>query len=161
MSALIAMLLVSTISAMTLAGPRVIEAMAADLPPLRLLAERSASGAPARAVLLQSALALAFVLTDAFEAVLIYAGFALTLFSLLAVVGVLVLRQREPDLPRAYRTWGYPWTPLFFAGFSLWTLIVVARDRPIEAVGGAVTLGIAALLTWLVTEPREDEAAGN
>lgn len=160
MSALIAMLLVSTISAMTLAGPRVIEAMAADLPPLRLLAERSASGAPARAVLLQSALALAFVLTDAFEAVLIYAGFALTLFSLLAVVGVLVLRQREPDLPRAYRTWGYPWTPLFFAGFSLWTLIVVARDRPIEAVGGAVTLGIAALLTWLVTDPREDEAAG-
>lgn len=160
MSALIAMLLVSTISAMTLAGPRVIEAMAVDLPPLRPLAERSASGAPARAVLLQSALALAFVLTDAFEAVLIYAGFALTLFSLLAVVGVLVLRQREPDLPRAYRTWGYPWTPLFFAGFSLWTLIVVARDRPIEAVGGAVTLGIAALLTWLVTEPREDEAAG-
>lgn len=161
MSALIAMLLVSTISAMTLAGPRVIEAMAVDLPPLRLLAERSASGAPARAVILQSALALAFVLTDAFEAVLIYAGFALTLFSLLAVVGVLVLRQREPDLPRAYRTWGYPWTPLFFAGFSLWTLIVVARDRPIEAVGGAVTLGIAALLTWLVTEPREDEAPGN
>ncbi|MDX2208292.1 MAG: amino acid permease [Gemmatimonadales bacterium] len=160
MSALIAMLLVSTISAMTLAGPRVIEAMAVDLPPLRPLAERSASGAPARAVLLQSALALAFVLTDAFEAVLIYAGFALTLFSLLAVVGVLVLRQREPDLPRAYRTWGYPWTPLFFAGFSLWTLIVVARDRPIEAVGGAVTLGIAALLTWLVTDPREDEAAG-
>jgi APA family basic amino acid/polyamine antiporter len=100
---------------------------------------------------------VAFVLTDAFEAVLIYAGFALTLFSLLAVVGVLVLRVREPDLPRAYSTWGYPWTPLFFAGFSLWTLIVVARDRPIEAVGGAVTLGIAALLTWLVTEPREDE----
>lgn len=161
MSALIALLLVSTISAMTLAGPRVIEAMAVDLPPLRLLAERSASGAPARAVLLQSALALAFVLTDAFEAVLIYAGFALTLFSLLAVVGVLVLRHREPDLPRAYRTWGYPWTPLFFAGFSLWTLIVVARDRPIEAVGGAVTLGVAALLTWLVTEPREDAASSD
>jgi APA family basic amino acid/polyamine antiporter len=157
MSALIALLLISTISAMTLAGPRVIEAMAVDLPPLRPLAERSASGAPARAVLLQGALAVAFVLTDAFEAVLIYAGFALTLFSLLAVVGVLVLRVREPELPRAYRTWGYPWTPLFFAGFSLWTLIVVARDRPIEAVGGAVTLGIAALLTWLVTEPREDE----
>lgn len=157
MSALIALLLISTISAMTLAGPRVIEAMAADLPPLRPLAERSSTGAPARAVLLQGALAVAFVLTDAFEAVLIYAGFALTLFSLLAVVGVLVLRVREPDLPRAYRTWGYPWTPLFFAGFSLWTLIVVARDRPIEAVGGAVTLGIAALLTWLVTEPREDE----
>ncbi len=152
MSGLIALLLVSTISAMTLAGPRVIEVMAEDLPPLRPLAERTATGAPSRAVLLQGALALAFVLTESFEGVLTYAGFTLTLFALLAVVGVIVLRRREPDLPRPWRTWGYPWTPLFFTAFSLWTVIVVIRDRPMEAVGGAVTLGVGALLTWLVGE---------
>ena len=100
MSGLIALLLVSTISAMTLAGPRVIEAMAEDLPPLRPLAERSGTGAPSRAVLLQSALALAFVLTDSFEGVLTYAGFTLTLFAMLAVVGVMVLRRTDPDLPK-------------------------------------------------------------
>jgi APA family basic amino acid/polyamine antiporter len=152
MSGCIALLLVSTISAMTLAGPRVIESMAADLPPLRPLAHRSATGSPRRAVLLQSALALAFMLTDSFEGVLTYAGFTLTLSTLLAVAGVFVLRRREPDLPRPYRVWGYPWTPLFFAGFSAWTLVIVVRDRPMEAVGGAVTLGVAALLTWLVAE---------
>lgn len=152
MSGLIALLLVSTVSAMTLAGPRVIEVMAEDIPPLRPLAERTATGAPSRAVLLQGALALAFVLTDSFEGVLTYAGFTLTLFALLAVLGVIVLRRREPDLPRPWRTWGYPWTPLFFAGFSLWTVIVVIRDRPMEAVGGAVTLGIGALMTWMVGE---------
>jgi APA family basic amino acid/polyamine antiporter len=152
MSGLIAMLLVSTVSAMTLAGPRVIEVMAEDIPPLRPLAERTATGAPSRAVLLQGALALAFVLTDSFEGVLTYAGFTLTLFALLAVLGVIVLRRREPHLPRSWRTWGYPWTPLFFAAFSLWTVIVVIRDRPMEAVGGAVTLGIGALLTWIVGE---------
>jgi APA family basic amino acid/polyamine antiporter len=152
MSGLIAMLLVSTVSAMTLAGPRVIEVMAEDIPPLRPLAERTATGAPSRAVLLQGALALAFVLTDSFEGVLTYAGFTLTLFALLAVLGVIVLRRREPNLPRPWRTWGYPWTPLFFAAFSLWTVIVVIRDRPMEAVGGAVTLGIGALLTWIVGE---------
>jgi APA family basic amino acid/polyamine antiporter len=146
------MLLVSTVSAMTLAGPRVIEVMAEDIPPLRPLAERTATGAPSRAVLLQGALALAFVLTDSFEGVLTYAGFTLTLFALLAVLGVIVLRRREPHLPRPWRTWGYPWTPLFFAAFSLWTVIVVIRDRPMEAVGGAVTLGIGALLTWIVGE---------
>src|SRR5690606_33695703 len=112
MSGLIALLLVSTISAMTLAGPRGSEAMAEDLPPLRPLAERSGTGAPSRAVLLQSALALAFVLTDSFEGVLTYAGFTLTLFAMLAVVGVMVLRRTDPDLPRPYKTWGYPWTPL-------------------------------------------------
>jgi APA family basic amino acid/polyamine antiporter len=152
MSGLIALLLVSTISAMTLAGPRVIEVMAEDIPPLRPLAERTSIGAPSRAVLLQGALALAFVLTDSFEGILTYSGFTLTLFALLAVVGVVVLRWREPDLPRPWRTWGYPWTPLFFAAFSLWTVIVVIRDRPMQAVGGAVTLGIGALLTWVVGE---------
>lgn len=156
LSGIIALLLVSTISAMTLAGPRVIEAMAEDLPPLRPLAERTATGSPSRAVLMQGALALAFVLTDSFDGVLTYAGFTLTLFTLLAVVGVFVLRRREPALSRPYRVWGFPWTPLFFAGFSLWTLLVVIRDRPIEAVGGAVTLGIAALLTWFVGEAREE-----
>lgn len=156
MSAVIAALLVSTISAMTLAGPRVIESMAEDLPLLRPLAQRTAMGSPARAVLLQGGLALAFVLTDSFEGVLTYAGFTLSLFTLLTVIGLMRLRRREPDLPRPYRVWAYPWTPLFFAGFSLWTLIVVARDRPREAFGGAVTLGLAAMLTWLVTELKPE-----
>jgi basic amino acid/polyamine antiporter, APA family len=156
MSGCIALLLVSTISAMTLAGPRVIESMAADLPPLRPLAQRSASGSPRRAVLLQGGLALAFVLTDSFEGVLTYAGFTLTLSTLLAVMGVILLRRHEPGLTRPYHVWGYPWTPLFFGGFSLWTLLIVIRDRPMEAVGGAVTLGVAALLTWLVAERATD-----
>jgi APA family basic amino acid/polyamine antiporter len=156
MSGLIAILLVSTISAMTLAGPRVIESMAEDLPPLRPLAQRTSTGSPSRAVLLQGALALAFVLTDSFVGVLTYAGFTLTLSTVLAVLGVIVLRRREPDLPRPYHVWGYPWTPFFFAGFGVWTLLIVIRDRPLEAVGGAVTLGVAALLTWLVTETRDD-----
>ena len=84
MSGVIALLLVSTISAMTLAGPRVIESMAEDIPALRPLAQRNVAGAPSRAVLLQGAIALAFVLTDSFEGVLTYAGFTLTLFTLLA-----------------------------------------------------------------------------
>ncbi len=164
MSAIISLLLVSTVSAMTLAGPRVIEAMAEDLPPLRPLAERTGTGAPARAVLLQGVLALAFVLTNSFDGVLTYAGFTLTLFALLAVGGVMVLRRREPQLPRPYHTWGYPWTPLFFVAFSLWTVVVVVRDRPLQAVGGAVTLGLAALLTWVVGDGdgrRGSDAGGS
>jgi len=157
MSGVIALLLISTISAMTLAGPRVIEAMAEEHPPLRPLAERTATGSPRRAVLLQGALALLFVFTDSFEGILTYAGFTLNLFLVLAVVGVLVLRRREPALPRPYRVWGYPWTPLFFAAFSIWSLLVVVRDRPMEAVGGVVTLGVAALLTWLVAAVPTDE----
>jgi basic amino acid/polyamine antiporter, APA family len=157
MSGVIALLLISTISAMTLAGPRVIEAMAEEHPPLRPLAERTPTGSPRRAVLLQGALALLFVLTDSFEGILTYAGFTLNLFLVLAVVGVLVLRRREPALPRPYRVWGYPWTPLFFAAFSIWSLLVVVRDRPMEAVGGVVTLGVAALLTWLVAAVPTDE----
>jgi len=157
MSGVIALLLISTISAMTLAGPRVIEAMAEEHPPLRPLAERTPTGSPRRAVLLQGALALLFVFTDSFEGILTYAGFTLNLFLVLAVLGVVVLRRREPSLSRPYRVWGYPWTPLFFAAFSIWSLLVVVRDRPMEAVGGVVTLGVAALLTWLVAAVPTDE----
>ena len=80
---------------MTLAGPRVIEAMAEDNPPLRPLAQRTATGSPSRAVLLQGGLALLFVLTDSFEGILTYASCTLNLFMVLAVVGVILLRRRE------------------------------------------------------------------
>ena len=48
------------------------------------------------------------LLTQSFEAVLEFIQFSLTFCSFLAVLGVIVLRMTQPDLPRPYRTWGYP-----------------------------------------------------
>jgi APA family basic amino acid/polyamine antiporter len=141
-SAMLSVLLLSTISAMTLAGPRVLAVLGEDLKAAGALAKRTRGGAPLRAILLQQGLALIFVLTGSFEGVLSFAGFTLTLFALLTVLGVIILRRRQPALPRPYRTWGYPLTPTFFVLVNTIVLAFVLRERPVEAT---VSLALVAL----------------
>ncbi len=134
---------------MVLAGPRIIQAIGEDIPWLKALSERSHRDAPWRAIVLQQMLALGFVATDSFEGVLSIAGFTLTLFSLLTVMGVIVLRHTAPELSRPYRVWGYPLTPVFFIGLNLITLAFVLKERPLAALAG---LGIVLLaLIWVIS----------
>lgn len=140
MSVMLCVLLISTISAMILAGPRVVQVIGEDISTLRPLASKTRAGAPQRAILLQQALALAFVATDSFEGVLAYAGFTLNIFALLTVMGVIVLRHTAPDLPRPYRTWGYPFSPLLFIVMTLLTLSFVLQERPAAAMTGIITV---------------------
>jgi APA family basic amino acid/polyamine antiporter len=56
--------------------------------------------------------------------------------SLLAVIGVLVLRFTQPDLPRPYRVWGYPITPLVFTAVTLFMMVHQLREKPVESLGG-------------------------
>ena len=147
--AVIAALLVSTISAMLFAGPRIVQTMGEDLPALGWLATRTAAGIPRRALLLQVAITLVFILKPDFQAVLVYAGFVLNLFTFLTVLGVFVLRWREPGLPRPYRAWGYPLTPLIFLALSAWTLVFIVRDKPTESLYGLATVACGLLVYWL------------
>jgi APA family basic amino acid/polyamine antiporter len=92
-------------SAMVWAGPRVYYAMAKDgLIPSYFCRTSEAQGAPIHAILLQSLWASVLILSGSFEQLVIYSGTVLTIFSALAVGAVLVLRRKEPDLPRPYRT---------------------------------------------------------
>ena len=146
MGAVIAALLVSTISSMVFAGPRIVQTMGEDLPALRWLAPRSKAGIPVRAMLLQTSLTLLFILKQDFSAVMVYAGFVLNLFTFLTVLGVFVLRWRQPNLLRPYRAWGYPVTPLLFLALSGWTLKFIFDDKPVESRYGLATLGVGLLV---------------
>ena len=150
MGGVIAALLVSTISSMIFAGPRIVQAMGEDLPALRWLAPRSRAGIPVRALLLQTVITLAFVLKPSFKEVLVYAGFILNLFTFLTVLGLFILRWRKPNLPRPYRAWGYPVTPLLFLALSGWTLAFILRDKPHESFYGLVTVGVGLLLYFVM-----------
>ncbi len=148
-------LLTSTISAMTFAGPRIVQTIGEDLPALRWLAHRQpGSGVPLRALLVQVGLTLAFILTGSFEQVLIYAGFVLSLFTFLTVAGVFVLRLQRPDMPRPYRAWGYPVTPLLFLLLNGWTMWFLISQRPLESLAGAGTLLIGLPLYYLLSRPQ-------
>jgi APA family basic amino acid/polyamine antiporter len=153
MSAVIALLLVATISALVLAGSRVTAAVGATLGPGAMLGRRSRDGVPRNAILFQFALIVLLLVTGSFEAVLTYAGVTLNLSSLLTVVGLVRLRRTAPDLPRPYRVPGYPLTPAIFAALSLWMLVFTARERPVAVLLAVATLATGMALHRVLTRP--------
>ena len=159
MGGVIAALLVSTISSMVFAGPRIVQTMGEDIPALHFLAPKSRAGIPVRALLLQTLITLAFILKPSFKEVLVYAGFVLNLFTFLTVLGLFVLRFRQPNLPRPYRAWGYPVTPLIFLALSGWTLAFILRDKPVESRYGLYTLGFGLLIYFLMMRPARPAPA--
>ena len=133
--------LVPTISAMMWIGPSVTATMGEDVRLLRAFARRTRSGVPAIAVLFQCGVASLLLLTQSYEAVLEFIQFALLLCSFLAVLGLIRLRITRPDLPRSYRAWGYPLTPIVFLGVTAFMLAYLVAARPVQSLGGlAVTL---------------------
>jgi len=162
MSIFIALILVSSVSAMVYLGPRVTQAMGEDTRALRWLATTNDRGVPVNSVLFQLGLALLFIYTSTFEQVLIYAGFTLTVSMMLTVAGVFVLRWQRPEIDRPYTTWGYPVTPLLFLGLNGWVLAYVFVDRPYESLVGLAVIGAGALLylgsRWFVLDDEPAEA---
>jgi basic amino acid/polyamine antiporter, APA family len=132
-SFVLSLLLISTVSAMTIAGPRVLQVIGEDYALFRRLSRQNEDGIPALAIYVQSAIALVFVVTSSFESILLFSGFILGLNTLFAVAGLFVLRWRQPDLLRPYRTWLYPFPPLIFMGLMIWTLVYTVKAQPKEA----------------------------
>ncbi len=150
MAGLICLGLVSTISAMMWIGPRVMVAMGEDLRGLRWFAKRTRHGTPVRAILTQFTLVHVFLLTSSFDQVVSGATFILQTCSFLTVLGVFVLRFRQPSLARPYRAWGYPVTPLVFLAVSSWMLWYLLCFKRVESLIGLGT-GVAGLIIYLIS----------
>lgn len=139
-------LLMSTVSAMLLAAPRVLQVIGQDHAFFRVLARTNRAGVPATAIYLQGAIAIVFVLSGSFESILLFSGFVLALNTLVTVAGLMVLRHTQPELARPYRTWAYPLTPLVFMALTLWTLVFVFVDSPLRSLGGLALVGVGLLV---------------
>lgn len=139
-SFVVACLLISSVSAMTLAGPRAIQAIGEDYKIFAPLGVTTKTGLPMRAIILQSAIAIILILTASFKSILIFAGAMLALNSLLAVLGVIILRIRQPDLPRPYKVWLYPVTPLIFITFAAITIFFTVKNESFTAILGGILI---------------------
>lgn len=152
---LIALGLVATTGAYTLTGPRVAEAMGRDFPRLAWLSVRAPDRGPVRALVAQAVLALILILTASYDTLLTAVGFVLSTWAGLTVLGVIVLRIKEPSLPRPYRVLGYPITPLVFAALTAWMIIRPVVDRPIILAWGALALALGlGAYAWARTPGR-------
>jgi APA family basic amino acid/polyamine antiporter len=130
----LSLLLISTVSAMTIAGPRVLQVIGEDFKVLNILSIKREDGIPSTAIYIQSLIAIIFILSSSFESILVFAGFTLALNSFVTVIAVFVLRSKQPNLPRPYKTFGYPFTPLIYLALTGWTLYFVIINRPIEVL---------------------------
>jgi APA family basic amino acid/polyamine antiporter len=158
LSLTIALLMVSTISAMVFVGARITQVMGEDYPVLRRLAHLSRFRTPVNAIVFQTLITLLFIYTSTFEQVMVYASFTLMLLTSLTVAGVYVLRWRQPDLPRPYKTWGYPITPAIFLLANLWIMMFVVRERPVESLIGLGIMGTGALMYLLDLRLRREKS---
>ena len=137
---LIALALVSAVSAMIMAGPRVYAAMATDraLPPQ--LAWYSRKGVPTVAVLVQGALGVLFVLISDLGQLLRFSSFTLAVFAALTCGALFIMRRRGVNSP--YRTPLYPLPPLVVIAISIWIAYAQFRANPKEL---AVAVGVLAI----------------
>lgn len=149
-----AMVLLSAFGALngsTMTGPRIFYAMAEDglfFRPVAAVHPRFRT--PWVAIALAAALGIAYVAVRTFEQLADAFVLGIWPFYALAVGAVLRLRRRRPDLPRPYRTWGYPVVPLLFllASVAMLGNALVQQPRS-TAVGFAIILaGVPVYSLW-------------
>jgi APA family basic amino acid/polyamine antiporter len=152
----LAFLLISTVSAMVIAGPRVMQVLGEDFPIFGLLSKTNADGIPANSIWFQTILTLAFIMTSSFERILVFSGALLAFNSFAAVLGLFVLRWRQPDLPRPYRVFAYPFPPLIYLALTGFTLVYVVISRPVEGWLALAIIGSGLLFYFIANRVRSN-----
>ncbi|HET9621166.1 MAG TPA: APC family permease [Kofleriaceae bacterium] len=143
-TSVIALALVSAVSAMVMAGPRVYAAMAEDHALPHQLARYNKRGVPTVAVITQGVLGILFVLVGDLGQLIRFVAFTLALFAALTVSSVFVMRHRR--VPSPYRTFGYPVTPILFLLLSGCFAYVQLKENPKESLFVVAVLGLGGLL---------------
>jgi len=155
MGILISFGLISTISSMTWAGPRVTSAMGRDHREFRFFNRLNRNGVPALAILLQTAVVILLVSTATFQQLIHYVMALLTISSMMVVIGLIWLRIKAPNVDRPYRAWGFPITPIIFFTVSVYVLVFQIQEKTKEFFCGLATLALGALLYWVVKKRQK------
>jgi APA family basic amino acid/polyamine antiporter len=139
------------VNGLVLSGARVVYAMARDglfLPSGAAI--HPVYRTPARALVIQGLVAAMLTLTGTYSDLLTLTAFSSLLFNTLTVVGLFVLRKREPALARPYRAWGYPVLPLLYVVVSGFFLVFILKGDPRNSGMGLLltALGLPAYVYW-------------
>lgn len=148
-SIMIAVLMVSSVSSMVFAGPRISKVMGEDLQSLSFLSKTNKNDVPVMATIVQSAITILLICTSTFDVVLRYIGFTLSLFTFLTVVSLFVMRIKRKDLQGPYKTFGYPVTPVIFLVLSGWTLLFLMIQHTEESLFGFATIFAGSIIYFI------------
>jgi APA family basic amino acid/polyamine antiporter len=146
--------LISTFGALNGAifvGPRVYYAMAKDKIFFKKVAEvHPRFHTPGFAIIIQAVWSCVLTLTGTYEQLFTYVVFVSLIFWITATASIFALRKKRPDLPRPYKTWGYPVVPIVFILTTFGILINTLIAKPIESFAGLgiTVLGIPVYYYW-------------
>jgi APA family basic amino acid/polyamine antiporter len=152
LSIAIGLMMLSTLSAYLLLGPRVLYAMASAGQFPSIAARLSShAGTPAMATLFQVIAALVLLWTGSFESIVVYASVGLSIFSMLAMSSIFILRWKRPDLPRPFRTPGYPLTPVVYLVLTALLTCAAFSERPVVSAAALASIlaGIPVYYLWV------------
>jgi len=149
MGGMLAILLVSTVSAMIIAAPRVLQMVGEDYPFFAWLARRNRHNIPAVAVYTQGAIALLIMWSASFESILVFSGATMALNTLFSVIGLFILRKRNNTVP-AFKQPLYPLPAIIFTVITSATLVFLTLQRPLQLlVSGLIIVSGAVLYAFV------------
>ncbi|MCX6560887.1 MAG: amino acid permease, partial [Candidatus Aminicenantes bacterium] len=134
-----------------LTSPRVYYAMAQDGLFFKKVAEVHPKFlTPHISIIAITAWSIVLTLTGSFKQLFTYVIFGEWIFFGLTVASVIILRKKLPNLPRPYKTWGYPVTPIIFVLAAIYVAVGSLLSAFTNALAGLliICLGIPAYLYW-------------
>lgn len=141
--------LLSTINAYTLTSPRILYAMSCDELFTHRATKVNKGGTPTVTLLISTVVAVLFIFRS-FEQVLAALAFFFVANYTMAYISVIVLRRREPDLPRPYRAWGYPWTTVIVLIGSIAFLVGAVINDQLHSLFALVILAVSVPIFLIV-----------
>ena len=142
-SALVIVSVFGSLNGSILVGPRVYYAMAKDGLFFRKVAHvHPRFRTPGFSILIQAIWASLLTLLGTFEQIFTFTMFIAIAFWVAATAAVFTLRKKRPDLPRPYKTWGYPVVPAIFIIASCGILLNTLLEKPVEALAGLLLTGL-------------------
>ena len=146
---------------MTLAGARVYYAMSKDGLFFKSVGKLHPKyKTPVAGLLVQAVWTIVLCVSGSYGQLLDYIIFAELVFYILTIVGLFVLRRKQPNAPRPYKAWGYPVLPALYIVMAAWFCIVLLRYKPQYTWPGLVLvlLGIPVYLFWSLRTARAAQA---
>jgi basic amino acid/polyamine antiporter, APA family len=167
-SAVVVVSCFGTLHGSMMTGPRIFFAMAdRGLFFQRIARVSPRYRSPSVAIWLATALGVVYVLLNDFQQLAEKFILGIWPFYALAVAAVFVLRRTRPDLPRPYRTWGYPVVPLLFLLASVGMVLNALWTDPVNTgiTFGVILVGVPVYIAWkawtqravLKSKPATDE----
>ena len=145
----LSLLLISTVSAMLVAAPRVLQVLGEDYSVFKRLGKVNSHGIPATAIWLQSLMALVFLWSATFESILLFSGATMAINSLFVIFGVFILRRRNAVQEGIFSIPLFPLPPIIFIAITLVTLGYLTIQNTEEIAFSAGTILIGGIGYWI------------